>query len=231
MTMLQPFGDEIWIADGTTAVVAGFRYPTRMAVIRLSDGGLFVWSPVALSDALRAAVDALGPVRHIVAPNKLHHLFLGEWHAAYPAARLYAAPGLRKRRKDIAFDGDLDDSPAPGWAGEIDQVVMRGNVITSEVVFFHRRSRTVIFTDLIQHFAPGWFSGWRAVVARWDLMAAAEPAVPRKFRNAFLNRSAARAALQRILAWPAEKVLMAHAAPIEADGQAFIARCFAWLSG
>jgi hypothetical protein len=30
-----------------------------MAVIRLSDGSLFVWSPVALSTALRAAVDAL----------------------------------------------------------------------------------------------------------------------------------------------------------------------------
>jgi len=227
--MLQAFDDEIWIADGPAALIAGFRYTTRMAVIRLSDGALFIWSPVTLCDELRAAVDALGAVRHIIAPNALHHLFIGEWQAAYPAARLYAAPGLRKRRKDIAFDGDLDDHPAPGWSGEIDQVVMRGNVITREVVFFHRKSRTVIFTDLIQHFTPGWFAGWRAVVARWDLMTAPEPAVPRKFRLAFLDRRAARAALRRILAWPADKVLMAHAAPIEADGHVFIARSFAWL--
>ena len=228
--MLQPFGDEIWIADGPVADVGGFRYPTRMAVIRLPGGALFIWSPVALCDALRAAVDALGEVRYIIAPNALHHLFVGEWRSAYPAARLYAAPRLRKRRKDIAFDGDLGDSPAPGWSGEIDQVVMRGNAITSEVVFFHRKSGTVIFTDLIQHFAPGWFSGWRAMVARWDLMTAPEPAVPHKFRIAFLDRRAARAALRRILAWPAEKVLMAHAAPIEADGHAFISRAFAWLA-
>ncbi|HSI19522.1 MAG TPA: DUF4336 domain-containing protein [Sphingomonas sp.] len=228
--MLRAFAEEIWIADGPTADVAGFRYPTRMAVIRLPGGALFIWSPVALCDDLRVAVDALGEVRHIVAPNALHHLFIGEWQAAYPFARLYAAPGLRKRRKDIVFDGDLDDNPAPGWSGEIDQVVMRGNAITSEVVFFHRRSGTVIFTDLIQHFTPGWFNGWRAMVARWDLMTAPQPAVPRKFRMAFLDRRAARSALRRILAWPAEKVLMAHAAPIEAEGQAFIARAFAWLT-
>jgi hypothetical protein len=107
-----------------------------------------------------------------VAPNALHHLFIGQSQAAWPAARVYAAPGLRKRRKDTVSDGDLDDSPAPGWSGEIDQVVVRGNAITGEVVFFHRKSHTVIFAGLIQHFTPGWFSGWRAMVARWDLMAA-----------------------------------------------------------
>jgi hypothetical protein len=228
--MLQPFGEDIWLADGSTTAVAGFRYPTRMAVIRLSGGALFIWSPVALSDELRAAVDALGEVRYLIAPNSLHHLFLGEWRRAYPDARLYAPPGLRQRRKDIPFDDDLGDAPAPEWAAEIDQVLVRGNLITTEVVFFHHKSRTAIFTDLIQHFDPTWFTGWRALVARLDLMTAAEPEVPRKFRNAFINRRAARAALQRILAWPAKRVLMAHAAPIEDDGQAFIRRAFRWLA-
>jgi hypothetical protein len=69
-----------------------------IAVIRLSDGSLFVWSPVALSTALRAAVGALGPVCHLVSPNALHHLFLAEWTSAYPEARLYASPRLRRRR-------------------------------------------------------------------------------------------------------------------------------------
>ncbi len=227
--MLQPFGEEIWLADGPAAAVAGFLYPTRMAVIRLSGGALFIWSPVALVEEFRAAVDALGEVRYLIAPNALHHLFLSEWRQAYPDATLYAPPGLRRRRKDIAFGGDLGDAPAPEWAEDIDQVLVRGNLITTEVVFFHRRSRTAIFTDLIQHFSPTAFTGWRAVVARLDLMSAPAPETPRKFRNAFFNRRAARAALRRIFAWPAEKVVMAHAAPIEADGQAFIRRTFRWL--
>ena len=229
--MLQPFGEEIWLADGSITVVAGFHYPTRMVVIRLPGGALFVWSPVQISDDLRAAVDALGEVRHLIAPNSLHHLFLTDWRRAYPAAKLHATLGLRQKRKDLDFDSDLEDAPAAAWAGEIDQVLVRGNLITTEVVFFHRRSGTAIFTDLIQHFGPGWFTGWRAVVARLDLMTAAEPQVPRKFRNAFVDRRAARAALARILAWPARRVLMAHAPPVETDGQAFIGRAFRWLTG
>ena len=227
--MPQPFGEDIWIADGPTTAVVGFRYPTRMAIIRLPGNALFIWSPVALSDELRAAVDALGDVRFLIAPNSLHHLFLGEWRSAYPTAKLYAPPGLRGRRKDLQFDGDLGDIPAPEWSEHIDQVVMAGNLITTEVVFFHRKSRTTIFTDLIQHFDASAFSGWRAIVARLDLMVGPEAAVPRKFRNAFVDRRTARAAIQRILAWPTHGVLMAHATPIDSDGQAFLRRAFQWL--
>lgn len=227
--MLQPFDADIWLAQGPTTSTAGFRYPTRMAVIRLSDGGLFVWSPVALNDGLRAEVDALGDVRFLIAPNSLHHLFLDSWKRVYPTAKLVAPPGLRAKRKDIPFDGDLGDAPPPEWSADIDQVLLAGNLITTECVFFHRKSGTVLFTDLIQHFSPSWFTGWRAIVARLDLMAAPRPEVPRKFRFAFTNRRAARAALARILAWPTKKVVMAHAEPIEEGGQAFIARAFRWL--
>ena len=107
--------------------------------------------------------------------------------------------------------------------------MVRGNAITAEVVFLHHRSGTVIFTDLLQQFPPGWFRGWRGLIARLDLMTQPEAEVPRKFRTAFLNRRAARAALRRILAWPAENVLMAHAPPVLGDGRAFLARRFRWL--
>ena len=227
--MLQPFGEGIWLADGPPAHVAGFAYPTRMAVIRLAGGGLFIWSPVALTDALRTAVEVLGDVHHIVAPNALHDLHLTEWRKAYPEARLHAPPALRARRRDLDFTDDLGDAPTPDWAADIEQGLVRGNAITTEAVFFHRSSRTVLFTDLIQHFEPGWFRGWRALVARLDLMTAPEPEVPRKFRAAFTDRAAARASVRRILEWPAEKVVMAHAPPVQADGQVFLRKRFQWL--
>lgn len=228
---MQEFGRDIWIADGPDVAVAGFHYPTRMAVVRLSDGGLFVWSPIRLTDSLRAAVDAAGPVRHIVAPNSLHHLFLPEWQRAYPGARLHGPPGLRKKRQDITFDADLGDAPSPNWSGDIDQVLMHGNLITTETVFFHVNSGTVLFTDLLQQIPPNRLSGWRAVVAKLDLMTGSEPSVPRKFRLAFTNRRAARASLERILAWPAEKVLMAHGTPVENDARVYLRRAFGWLTG
>ena len=98
------------------------------------------------------------------------------------------------------------------------------------MVFFHVASGTVLFTDLIQQFSASSFSGWRAVVARLDRMVGPEPSVPRKFRVAFTNRRAARESLERILAWPAKKVLMAHGTPVETDARAFLRRAFEWLA-
>ncbi|TPJ61639.1 DUF4336 domain-containing protein [Mesorhizobium sp. B2-7-1] len=229
--ILQQFGPGIWLADGpVVTAAAGFHYPTHMAVIRLVGGGLFVWSPVALSKDLRAELAALGEVRFLIPPNSLHHVFLADWQSAYPQAKIYAPPGLREKRPDIRFDGDLGDAPIAEWRDDLDQVVIRGNRITTEVVFFHHPSRTALFTDLIQQFRPGWFKGWRAIVARLDLMMAPEPSVPRKFRLAFTDRQAARAAIERALSWPAENVVMAHGEPVTKDGREFLRRAFAWLS-
>ncbi|MCW1431826.1 DUF4336 domain-containing protein [Novosphingobium sp. JCM 18896] len=227
--VLQLFAEDLWIAEGPIVTNLAFDFPTRMIVVRLSDGALFIWSPIALSQELRSAVDGLGPVRHVVAPNTLHHLFLEAWHRAYPEATLHAVPELRAKRSELEWGDDLGDRPTAAWSNDIDQVVIRENRITTEVVFFHRRSRTAIFTDMIQQFDAGWFKGWRGLVAKLDLMTAPAPTVPRKYRMAFRDRDMARQALQQILAWPTEGLLAAHARPIRHGGRDVIARAFDWL--
>lgn len=229
--VLEEFGPEIWIASGPQVTAAlGFNYPTRMAVIRLGSGELFIWSPTALTEELGAELALLGPVRHLVAPNSLHDLFIASWKQAYPAARLYAAPGLQEKRRDLAFDAEITDDAILPWTSEIAHIVMAGNAITTEVVFFHAKSGTALFTDLLQQFPPRWFKGWRALIAKWDLMLAPEPSVPRKFRLAFTDRRVARASVERLLAWPVEKVLMAHGTPVRSEGHAFLKRAFRWLT-
>jgi len=228
--MLEPFADNIWCVDGEPIVaIAGYHYPTRMVVIKLEHGDLFVWSPVSLTAELRAAVDVLGPVKHLVAPNSLHHMYLTEWVEVYPDARVYAARGLREKRPDIDFDTDLKDTPETEWRNDIDQVIVNGNLITQEVVFFHKPSGTVLFTDFLQQLPKDWFEGWRRTVARLDNMLGNEPAVPRKIRMTFTKRKIARAALRRILDWPIENVIMAHGTPVKGDGHAFLKRAFRWL--
>jgi hypothetical protein len=230
MRSLQPIGPGIWLADGTDVSVAGFQYPTRMALVQLAEGGLFVWSPVALTDTMRAEVEVLGPVQFIVAPNSLHHLFVQQWQAAFPSAKTVAAPGLAKRRKDIKLNGELGDEPHAGWANDIDQVAVRGNAITTEVVFFHKASGTVLFTDLLQSLKPGWFRGWRALVAKLDGMTAGAPRVLQKFRVAFTDRKAARQAIRRILDWPLRQIVMAHGPVVKTDAAALLQRAFSWLN-
>lgn len=225
------FGSELWLFDGPTVTgAAGFQFPTRMAVIRLAgERGLWVWSPVALTQRLRSAVDALGPVRQLVAPNNLHHMFLAQWAVAYPEARVCVAPGLTQDSVGTAVHATLGDEPEPAWAGDVDQVVIRGNRITTEVVFFHRASSTVMVTDLVQQIPKDWYHGWRKVVAQLDLMTASRPSVPRKFRFATTDKAAARDAVGRILEWPAEGLVMAHGTPIQTGGKEALQQAFGWL--
>jgi hypothetical protein len=230
VALLLELGPGIWVCDGPTVPFAlGFPYPTRMVVVRLRNGGLFVWSPILLTPRLRRDVDALGPVRHIVSPNMLHHLFLGDWASAYPTARLYASPGLRRRRKDLRFNADLRDTPEPDWAGDVDQVIVRGSFAMTEVVFFHRPSGTALFADLIENLPRNWFKGWRGLLARMDGIVAPRPGAPREWRASFFDRRAARVGLGRILAWPIQRVVIAHGECAETDGAAFVRTAFSWL--
>ena len=228
---MTPFGNEIWLVDGPAVTgAAGFEFPTRMVVIRLPrEGMLWIWSPVALTTDIRQALDALGTVGHLIAPNSLHYMFLAEWAAAYPEACIHGAPGLSQDVAGTTFHSTLGDDPDSAWADVLEQVVIHGNRITTEVVFFHRVSGTVLVTDLVQQMPRDWFSGWRAVVAKLDLMTASKPSVPRKFRLATTDKVAAREGVQRILEWPAERLVFAHGAPVASGARDVLKSAFAWL--
>jgi len=231
--LLNPVGPELWIADGPTVLFLGlFPYPTRMAVARLRDGNLWIWSPLRIDergDALTATVDALGPVRHLVAPNKLHHLFLDAWKSRYPEAQLYAAPGLARKRRDLSFVAELSDVPPAAWAGELDQIVVRGSFFMEEVVFFHRAARTALVCDLIQRFARGSLRGWRAQLMAWDGLVGPEGSTPREWRASFWRRAVARAAVRRILGWNPDRLVIAHGELPTEDGRTALERGLRWL--
>ncbi len=132
MQRLKAFGPDIWLCDGPVIDGAmGFQFPTRMVIIRLVQGKLFIWSPVALSEDLQNELSALGPIGHVVAPNTLHHVFLEPWWRAYPDARFHAAPGLLIKLPDVRIDEELGTEPPSAWAGQIDQVVFADNAEAS----------------------------------------------------------------------------------------------------
>ena len=227
--VLEQIGDEIWIVEGEPVSFYGFPYPTRMAIVRLSNGDLWVWSPTGLTEGLTADLGTLGPVRHLVEPNKLHHLFLPEWVSAYPDARVYAPPGLGKKRPDIAFDAELGDEPDAGWAGEIDQVVFRGSLFMDEVVFFHRSSKSALVCDLIQKFDPQTLRGFHGLLMRLDGLVGPDGSTPREWRASFWNRRAGREALRKALEWDAERLVIAHGRWVQKNGTEAMRRSLAWL--
>ena len=227
--MLEEFGPSLYLADGPTVPFIGFPYPTRMAVARLSDGSAWVWSPVALTEELSNAVEAIGPVRHIVSPNKIHHLFLQEWADHWPDARLYAPPGLAPRKPELSFDAELDDEPDTAWATDIDQVIFRGSFAMEEVAFFHRASRTAIICDLIQRHPESTMLGWKGKLMRLDGLVGKHGSTPREWRASFLRRGPARAARKKVLGWRPERLLIAHGECAQTGATAIITGALNWI--
>jgi hypothetical protein len=227
--MLEEFAPSVFLAEGSTVPFLSIPYPTRMAVVRLASGGAWVWSPVALPPGLEAAVSRVGPVRHIVSPNKLHHLFLKEWVARWPEARLHASPGLPRRRPDLEFTSELSDTADPGWAQEIEQVIFRGSFFMEEVVFFHRPSRTALVCDLVQRHDPAGLKGLKSWVMRLDALVGEHGSTPREWRASFLRRGRARAARARLLGWEPERLVIAHGTCAGESATAILERALAWL--
>lgn len=222
--MLTRFADEVWV-DAREGKFWGVETGTRMTVVRLSDGGLFVSSAVALDDATRRAVDALGEVRAVVAPSIFHHLYVGEWMRAYPDAIFAACPGLEWKRPDLPFTCVLGDPPHEAWARDLEQVYFSARR-ENEIVFFHARSRTMICCDALLHLSTHSSRSTR-LVAR--LMGNRAPGVGWVEPFMIRDRALARRQVDRILRWDIEKIVLAHGALVEQGGREIVRRAYAWL--
>jgi hypothetical protein len=233
VTELQSIGDGIWLAEGEVVNFYGFPYPTRMIVIQLTSGLIWVWSPISLDANLRRQVDEIGRVVHLVSPNKIHHLFLQEWKTAYPAAKIWGPESTITKREDLAFEAALTDDVPDEWAGEIDQFWFRGSPFFDEMVFFHRASRTAVLADLSENFSETFlevhWAPWKRAIARvWKIV---EPFgyPPLELRLSWIRRSGARATLERLLSADPEQVVMAHGEWQPTNGRAYLEKVFRWL--
>lgn len=230
--MLEQVDERIWLVDGRRVSFYGFPYPTRSVIVRFINGDLWIWSPIELTSDLRQSVDALGPVRHLVSPNKLHHLYLQDWKSAYPEAQLWGPRSTVRKRPDLNFHGELGDSPPAEWLPDIDQAWFRGSFALDEIVFCHRPSATAIVADLIQTFSPEFLKKewrWWSFLARLSGLTEDQGKAPIDLRLSFINRAPARAARDKVLRWHCQRVIVAHGEWMRANGDAQLAKSFRWL--
>jgi hypothetical protein len=216
----------IWLVERRQAFY-GLEVGTRMTVIRLEDGSVLLHSPVFLDPELRQQLDAIGPVRYAIAPNRVHHLHAGEVAEAYPESRLWVGPGLERKRPDLRFVAILDDEAPAEWRGQVDQVFFRGRPYENEVVFFHRASRTLILCDLAFNFGP---RAPRPTRILMKLMRSYGHFGPSKLDPWLIkDRDAARQSLEKILAWDFDRVVLAHGDVLESGGNQALRDGYAWL--
>lgn len=227
---MQFIGKDIWIMDGEAVPFFTLPYTTRMTIVRLSNGQLWIHSPVRLTPELQCSVDALGNVQYLIAPNHLHHLFVEQWQRAYPQALTYGTQQVVNKRSDLHFDGVLTSDESGPWSEDLDDLLFTGSAVMQEAVFFHRGSATLIVTDLIENFSGRAFGGWKMTLAKAAGIVAPHGKTPLDWRLSFtFHKQEARQHLATMVGWQPQQVVMAHGEWIRDNGVAFLQRSFHWL--
>jgi len=161
-------------------------------------------------------LEELGPVKYIIAPNKVHHMFVPEYLEKFPEARLYLAPGLKERvpefEKGVILKGQMDQA----WEKDLDMIMTAGNSFFSEVVLFHKESKILIVADFIMNFPPGYFDGkvnsesLAALATQFFSELPDKPMCSPEHSLYCTDVKAFQSTSDNILAWEFESIIMSH---------------------
>lgn len=226
-TLQQPFADapNLLVLDDTLTMGPGVRLPIRTTILR-HEGRLAIISPVHFDDAAVAAINALGTVEWLIAPNLYHHLFLGPAKARWPSARIAAPRGLEKKQPSLKFDAWLEDGSP--WPELIQTRSIEGLPAIGEHAFMHTASKTLIVTDLLFHIlkAPN-FATWMMLNIVSGTLGRCAPS--RMWRWLCKDKSARDASLDAVLAWPFERLIPAHGLIIQEGAHSIVQAAFSEL--
>ena len=219
-TALTQIRDNVWWGERSfyprIPGLTGFDVACKMTVIKLKNGDLWVCAPVALDRATKEAVDALGPVKHIVTPNTEHLTWARDWIQAYPEATSYACPGLMERKPEIGYDCEVGTDGAPeAWAGEFDLCwieeerspfkLLGDRPFFSEVVFVHKPSRVLLVTDLWWNYPADAPAAWKFGMDR----------IYRPVYNGLMKQKGWEATVAQIFAWDWDFLAPCHGEPVQ----------------
>ena len=215
--MLEPVVDSIWHVTEPMRMAPGVYLPIRMTVVRTGGGDVLLHSPVSLNEEWAAAVDALGKVRWVVAPNLYHHVHLKPTLRRFPDAQLLAAPGLAKKRPGLSVAAELSGQLPPELS-DFEEVQVVGAPKMNESVFFHRPSGSVIVGDLV-------FNVTEVPTLATGLMlrlfgTRGRFAKSRMWNFLVKDKAGFGESLERICAWPTQRVIMSHGDIVEQDAGA-----------
>ncbi|KAB8241798.1 putative nuclear protein Qri2/Nse4 [Aspergillus flavus] len=127
----------------------------------LASGAIAVFSPVSLTPEVREAISSLGGhLKYIAALDLEHHINITSWKEAYPDAEIIAPEGLYEKRqsnpeyKDTPFqhvfrkENHGQQKISEEFDSEFETEYVYGHP-SRELVFLHKRSRTLIEADLL----------------------------------------------------------------------------------
>ena len=214
--VLVPIAPDVWqVRVAPLNLPGGLRMPLASSLFRLPDRSLLLYSPVPLDDVMAAAIAVEGEVAHIVAPSLLHHLYAKAAHERFARATLHGTPGLAAKRADLKIDRELG-APDPAWNDVLEVAVIGGTPSMNEAVLFHRPSGTLACADFVFNITQPANVMTKLILGMMGV-GGRRLAQSRVWKVVVKDRTAARTSIDRVLAWPIQRVTPVHGEAIEID--------------
>jgi Domain of unknown function (DUF4336) len=161
--------DRIWTFDQLQGILY-VAVPIRMTIVRLDEGGLLVYAPVAPTAECIRLVRELetqwGAVKYIVLPTISgleHKVFVGPFARKFPLVQVYVAPQQWSFPVNLPLSwlgfpiGRTHVLPEESWeapfGSQFDYAILQpirlGIGTFGEVAFLERRSQTLLVTDTV----------------------------------------------------------------------------------
>jgi hypothetical protein len=212
-----PHGMPEVIGPGLWRVVGSLPFPLKrnMFIHRLPDGGLLLYSVVAMDDAGMAALEALGKPTVMVVPALGHTMDARFYKQRYPELRLIGTAEVQAKLSDLKFDAGPDGLSALGVPFHLSDG-MKASEIVLELPF--DGGRAIVFTDLV-----GQAEGKANFIMR-VLGPPGGSGVARIFKmRQIADKERVRRFLRQMAEIPSIKLVTGcHSAPVRAD-------CAGWL--
>ena len=224
--MTSPPSSTLLTFDLDQRLPGGFRMPARMTALATSVGVVLV-SPIPIDDTMAAEIATLGEVRYLVAPNLLHHLYLGQAKVRYPGAEILAPRDLVKKQPSLRIDAFFEDGAVDTLTPDLTLVPVRGAPALAEHAIFHGPSKTLVVTDLVFNVLRP--RGFVAHVTMFLVGCYKRLGQSRAIRFFVKDRRATRQSAETILELPFETVVVAHGEIVVADAKAELRRALRWM--
>ena len=231
--MVRQIGEKIWVAEQGISYL-GLSVGTRMTVVQLEDDSLAIISPIRIGDRLIEELSELGKVAHIIAPNLYHYLFAADFKQTYPDATFWAMSGLREKKPELNIDQIIEQDEQNIWNGlehiffqGFQTLTLSGFSALNECVFYHKASRSLILTDTAFNFDESFPFVTQLATRILGSYKSLRPSILEKI--ATKDKEKISQAVERVLAWDFERVIMAHGTVVETNAKAKFREGYQWF--
>jgi hypothetical protein len=224
---LKRLDEGLWAVDAVSKVAPGFYLPVRCTIAKLSDGGLFLYSPSRFTHEVASEIGKLGPVTTLFSPNLYHNSFIASAQRHFPEATLVGPTGMANRVKRLSVDREINASETEPFGPDFRAVFVGGAPKFNEILLQHRPTGTLLVADYFFniHETKGFLTPFIL-----DKLSGAlkKPAQSKLWRKVAKDKRAMRKSAETLLSLDFRRIVMCHGDVLE-DGREMSERQLAWL--